>query len=477
MTISSAYTKAIITVHNLKALGTQSIDKLQDAKHLLSSKMEASFLSLDSDYSDTLRKKTKLELVRLSGAVCGIEFCYAAETAFVSPTLLGLGLKNSFMTLMWCLSPLIGMILAPILGSLSDNCHLSLGRRRPFIILLSCVIICGLILTPNGEAIGYLLGDTGDSWEEINDTLSNHTANVTYFSKNPVKAKENIGDHRWGIVFTVIGTMLLDFGSDACQSPARTYLLDVTSVEDHALGLSMFSVMAGLGGSMGYAIGAINWDTTSIGEVFGNHIRAVFTFDAVLLLILVTLAITSFKEIPLKKLQEMNLTANSRHVVIGAKEKNSIATTSSDSCNYGVFDKVDKGNSTMCIDDKGLHKQSSINSTTSKKESICSMQIEEKVDVISWKQYLKSITTMPRSVKWLCITNLFCWMSLVCYSLYFTDFVGESVFEGDPDSDDEEKRQLFKDGVRFGCWGMCIYSLSCAAYAFIIQRLINRMGK
>jgi hypothetical protein len=32
----------------------------------------------------------------------------------------------------------------------------------------------------------------------------------------------------------------------------------------------------------------------------------------------------------------------------------------------------------------------------------------------------------------LCATNLFCWSAHVCYSLYFTDFVGEAVFGGDP---------------------------------------------
>lgn len=46
--------------------------------------------------------------------------------------------------------------------------------------------------------------------------------------------------------------------------------------------------------------------------------------------------------------------------------------------------------------------------------------------------YLKSIVYMPYSLGILCVTNLFCWMAHVCYSLYFTDFVGEAVFEGDP---------------------------------------------
>lgn len=48
------------------------------------------------------------------------------------------------------------------------------------------------------------------------------------------------------------------------------------------------------------------------------------------------------------------------------------------------------------------------------------------------KDYLKSIIYIPYSLKILCLTNLFCWMAHSSYSLYFTDFVGEAVFEGDP---------------------------------------------
>ena len=36
-------------------------------------------------------------------------------------------------------------------------------------------------------------------------------------------------EHPWGIFFTVLGTVLLDFDADACQSPSRAYLLDVTT--------------------------------------------------------------------------------------------------------------------------------------------------------------------------------------------------------------------------------------------------------
>ena len=59
-------------------------------------------------------------------------------------------------------------------------------------------------------------------------------------------------------------------------------------------------------------------------------------------------------------------------------------------------------------------------------------ELSAKASMATLTQYLWSIIFMPNSMKVLCVTNLFCWMSLVCYSLYFTDFVGEAVFKGNP---------------------------------------------
>lgn len=81
--------------------------------------------------------------MRVSAAVMGIEFSYAAETAFVSPTLLKIGVEHKHMTLVWALSPLIGFFLTPILGSLSDRCPSIHGRRRPFIFVMSLGVLLG----------------------------------------------------------------------------------------------------------------------------------------------------------------------------------------------------------------------------------------------------------------------------------------------------------------------------------------------
>lgn len=85
---------------------------------------------------------------------------------------------------------------------------------------------------------------------------------------------------------------------------------------------------------------------------------------------------------------------------------------------------------------------------------------------------------MPRSLIVLCLTNLFCWASLVCYSLYFTDFVGQSVYHGDPTADaGTASHGRYETGVRAGAVGMALYSASCSFYSLNIEKLVRSFGE
>lgn len=365
---TSAYVRTVVTLHNLRDKAKDAVDtfheiNFQDKVNESWNKTQTAVKSktrnfcahpenakldyIPQEYGYVFRPKSCWELVLLGGTVCGIEFCYAAETAFVTPILLGLGLNIKFVTMIWCLSPLIGLVLTPILGSMSDSCEASMGRRRPFILLYSVGIIAGLILVSNGHLIGLALGDhdhlhvnrssqtnltkandtfdssnslemletakleltnkknvfkelhpflPSDASKEIKPEINSENASDakskkafdkdignsldlsseqeidTVFATNKVnvtdKNKENgIPESQlkrrkrqvpeeaakptnhiqpWSIAFTVVGTMLLDFCSDACQSPSRTYMLDVSIPDDHAAGLSIFTLMAGL---------------------------------------------------------------------------------------------------------------------------------------------------------------------------------------------------------------------------------------
>ena len=80
----------------------------------------------------------------------------------------------------------------------------------------------GLILVPNGENIGYLFGDVASNFTFM---AGHRTSIKTTRIETMYPTKSS---HPWGIFFTILGTVLLDFDADACQSPARAYLLDVT---------------------------------------------------------------------------------------------------------------------------------------------------------------------------------------------------------------------------------------------------------
>lgn len=85
---------------------------------------------------------------------------------------------------------------------------------------------------------------------------------------------------------------------------------------------------------------------------------------------------------------------------------------------------------------------------------------------------------MPRSLIVLCLTNFFCWASLVSYSLYFTDFVGQSVYKGDPLAESgTASHSRYEAGVRAGAIGMALYSASCSVYSLNVEKLVRTFGK
>ena len=145
---------------------TSTLQALRSLPANLSQVTPLSEAPMTDTWSD--RWKKTFRMVLISAAVGGIELCYSAETAFVSPLLLQLGVPVYLMTLCWIASPMLGFFLVPILGSASDTCTSRLGRRRPFIIIYSLGITLGLFLVPYGKNIGELLGDEND----MNTTIS-----------------------------------------------------------------------------------------------------------------------------------------------------------------------------------------------------------------------------------------------------------------------------------------------------------------
>lgn len=454
------------------------------------------------DYSHVFRLKSRFDFIRLSCIVVGIEFAYAAETAFVSPILLKIGIQHEHMTMVWGLSPLLGFFLAPLLGSISDRCRLGFGRRRPIIILLSIGILAGLLLVPYGKELGIMLGDTG--YKKVPDIILDNTySNISNFGVAAAfKAPENeepTFNFKYAVILTILGTILLDFDADTCQTPARAYLLDVCLPKDHAKALSTFTIMAGLGGTCGYTLGGIDWSQTEFGTKLGGNIPTVFTLVTVIFIICFFITITSFREIPLPLIENDELMrplsavaikkeiAKNNNAVYYIKETSTLELKMSDHINEHNHHNDTKNNDpiSLCESFK-LINYGGINGTpaivppitiSNDKEttlSISSSSDDDEFERISLGKYLKSIVIMPKSMRILCLTNLITWMSHVCYCLYFTDFVGEAVFGGNPSSNaGQEKNSIYEEGVRFGCWGLAIYALSCSIYSMCVEKLLK----
>ncbi|XP_051966894.1 proton-associated sugar transporter A-like isoform X1 [Xyrauchen texanus] len=224
------------------------------------------------DLSELPPRRTFPELLFNGCILFGIEFSYAMETAYVTPVLLQMGLPDQFYSLVWFISPILGFLLQPILGAWSDRCTSHFGRRRPFIFALAIGALLGLTLVLNGRDIGSAVADT--------------TVN-----------------HKWGIVLTVCGVVLMDFSADSADNPSHAYMMDVCSPEDQDRGLNLHALLAGLGGGFGYIVGGINWDQTEFGKSMGGQLRVIYLFTSITLVTATAMTLTSIPERPLPKFQ------------------------------------------------------------------------------------------------------------------------------------------------------------------------------
>ncbi|XP_045931638.1 proton-associated sugar transporter A isoform X3 [Micropterus dolomieu] len=224
------------------------------------------------DLSELPPRRTFQELLFNGCILFGIEFSYAMETAYVTPVLLQMGLPDQFYSLVWFISPILGFLVQPLIGAWSDRCTSRFGRRRPFIFALAIGALLGLSLVLNGRDIGGALADTATN-------------------------------HKWGIILTVCGVVLMDFSADSADNPSHAYMMDVCSPEDQDRGLNIHALLAGLGGGFGYIVGGINWDQTQFGRSMGGQLRVIYMFTSITLVIALAMTLMSIPERPLPKSQ------------------------------------------------------------------------------------------------------------------------------------------------------------------------------
>ncbi|NXX79554.1 S45A2 protein, partial [Urocolius indicus] len=362
-------------------------------------------------------------LVMHSMAMFGREFCYAVEAAFVTPVLLSVGLPRNLYSLVWLISPILGFLLQPVVGSASDHCTCRWGRRRPYILGLGIIMLVGMALYLNGDVI------------------------ISAFIGERDKKRT------WAIVLTMLGVVLFDFAADFIDGPIKAYLFDVCSHQDKEKGLHYHALFTGLGGSLGYLTGAVDWGHTVLGHAMASEFQVIFFFAALVFLICLIVHLHSIPEVPLRYENEetkflLEVTEPYKYRSIEEEIKNGCLKSTCTETKAGA--EPEKCAASSCIEDQSR---------------------------MTLKSLLRTLLNMPSHYRYLCVSHLFGWMAFLSNMLFFTDFMGQVVYKGNPYAPHNSTLYLtYKAGVEVGCWGLCINAISSSVYCYLQKILLPYIG-
>ncbi|XP_048148583.1 membrane-associated transporter protein isoform X3 [Corvus hawaiiensis] len=304
------------------------------------------------------KKRAMGRLVMHSMAMFGREFCYAVEAAFVTPVLLSVGLPKSLYSLVWLISPILGFVLQPVVGSASDHCTCCWGRRRPYILCLGIIMLLGMALYLNGDVM-----------------------------------------------------------------------------------------ISGLGGALGYLTGAMDWGQTILGYTLASEFQVIFLFAALVFIICLTVHLCSIPEVPF------------RH----EHEETKFLLEVTEPHQYNSIEEEIKN---------GYLKSTCTEIKAAAKPGKCAEKRQ-----MTLKSLLKTLLSMPSHYRCLCVSHLFGWMAFLSNMLFFTDFMGQVIYQGNPYAPHNSTLYLtYKTGVEMGCWGLCINAISSSIYSYLQKVLLPYIG-
>lgn len=377
----------------------------------------------------------------------GTELCSSAAFSYLPPLLLEAGYSESGMSTVMALGPFLALFLLPIMGVASDQCRSRFGRRRPYILLLSLGIILSLILLPNEKVITD-------------------------------RVKSFLPEKQFGLILLASCVILLDFCSQVCYTPIESLLSDPCTNEfQRNRTFGMFSLMMSLGACLGYWVVSVNWEGTFLGSYFGGHERTLFM---ILLIIFITCCVISLciaRDPPLDALtvdiiESNSLNGNQTHLLNG--------NVSLPSLNGGkitplvpIASNVKPSNPTQPFQ----RITNTISFPVVRCSSILTCIPLPKPNLRPIMDTIEGIRTMPKVMQTLWVAHLVTSTAVMGFRLYFTDYMGEAIFNGNPDSPDGSlSRMAYEEGIRTGSFGLLLHSILSALFSLVIGASIGRWG-
>ena len=98
------------------------------------------------------------QIWNMSFGFLGIQFGWGLQMANMSAIYEHLGAKPEQIPMLWLAAPLTGLLVQPVIGSMSDRTWGRLGRRRPYFLVGALLSSAALVLMPNAPSLWIAAG-------------------------------------------------------------------------------------------------------------------------------------------------------------------------------------------------------------------------------------------------------------------------------------------------------------------------------
>lgn len=212
------------------------------------------------------------KLWNLSFGFFGVQIAYALQSANVSRIFTTIGADPHDLSYFWVLPPLMGLIVQPIVGMLSDRTWNRFGRRLPYLIFGAIIAVIVMCMLPNAGSLNFTVSGA--------------------------------------ILFGLVALMLLDTSINMAMQPFKMLVGDMVNERQKSKAYSIQSFLCNAGSVMGYIFPiCLAWigiqNVAPSGEVPPSVIWS-FYLGAGILLLCVIYSLVKIKEWPPKVYNEYN---------------------------------------------------------------------------------------------------------------------------------------------------------------------------
>ena len=212
----------------------------------------------------TIPNQSFWKLFNLSFGFFGVQIAYALQSANISRIFATLGADPHSLSYFWILPPLMGIVVQPIIGSLSDRTWNRFGRRVPYLFVGALVAVLVMCLLPNAGSFGMAVSTA--------------------------------------MIFGVISLMLLDTSINMAMQPFKMLVGDNVNEEQKGLAYSIQSFLCNAGSLAGYVFpflfAAIGISNVAPAGVIPDSVIYSFYVGAAILILCVIYTTFKVREYP-----------------------------------------------------------------------------------------------------------------------------------------------------------------------------------